>query len=241
MNPDNLETALELVKSYSKALSGNTSWSELIVAPPSILVGFLKDYWHEDIAVAVQDISNSTSGAFTGQISAKLASNLGISHAIIGHSESRKELVYVDKDINKKVGQCLTNSIVPILCVGYESKPDENSAYLAQLVGQIQEGLAEVSWSDKELILPIIAWEPTWAIGSGKAASLEQINQTHIFIKQALTQIAGEMAENIPILYGGSVNSSNLGELYNSDHIDGFLVGGASLKPLEAEKIIKFA
>ena len=239
MNPDSLEKAQELITIYEKCLASNGSWSKLIVVPPTILITDLKNTSKTQISFGVQDISDQEVGAWTGQTSGKLVANLGAEYAVIGHSESRQFLGYSNETINNKVRQCLVNNITPILCIGYEYQPSSNiQANLVELEEQLRIGLQGVDWNNTNL--PIIAWEPVWAVGSGKAASLDQINQTHLFIKQTLAQIAGEKAQSVAILYGGSVNPGNVGELYQSELIDGFLVGGASLKHLEAKEIIQF-
>lgn len=188
--------------------------------------------------VAAQNCSDKESGAFTGEVSAPMLKSLNIQYCLIGHSE-RRELYGEDEALlASKVDICLANQITPIFCCGEALEVRElgNQANFVQ--EQIAESLFHLSAEQVSGI--VIAYEPVWAIGTGKTATTEQAQEMHAFIRSVLSDKWGaEIATGIPILYGGSVKGGNAAELFSNEDVDGGLVGGASLSATEFVQIIK--
>ncbi len=229
MNPnsvDEVNKIIEVIEAESVAVGR----SELIILPPSIYINLLQQKQSNIFAsLGVQDISNATSGAYTGQLSAEMISNLGLEYALIGHSETRKYQQYTSQDIANKLTQVLTHNLTPILCVGYEADTKANEIN----IDLIKQELYDIISPNKDLLVDkhiLIAYEPIWAIGSGVIPSLDNIEMVSIFIKKTFQDILPtESSTMIKILYGGSVNKDNIDELKNINSISGFLIGGASL------------
>lgn len=189
------------------------------------------------IEVAAQNCHHKESGAFTGEVSAEMLRSLNIPYCIVGHSE-RREYFNEDAEIlATKVGLCLKNGITPIFCCGEALEVRELGNQNHFIQQQLAESLFNLSAQDASKL--IIAYEPVWAIGTGKTASTEQAQEMHAFIRSVLTDRWGaEVAEVIPILYGGSVKGGNAAELFGNKDVDGGLVGGASLSGTEFVEII---
>jgi triosephosphate isomerase len=166
-------------------------------------------------------------GAFTGEIAPGMLKDIGCTYVIIGHSERRKYFHDRDEDVNLKVKKALVIGLKPLLCVG-ETDEERVKGITKSIVGrQVKQGLSGVEKIDNV----VIAYEPVWAIGTGKVATSAQAQEVHQFIRGILKEIYGNAANSIRILYGGSVTKDNIGELIGMEDIDGALVGGASLKP----------
>ncbi|MBL7574397.1 triosephosphate isomerase [Peptoniphilus asaccharolyticus DSM 20463] len=211
---------------------------DVLVIPPftSIPKAYevLKD---THIMLGAQNISEQSEGAYTGEISAEMLTDLNVTHVLIGHSERRTYQKESDELLNKKIRRALEANIVPVLCVG-ESKAerDENRAFDV-VKGQIVNGLKDIENSGEI----IIAYEPTWAIGTGDVCSPEDAQEMAKFIRTTVEELyAKEIAEKTRILYGGSVKPNNVTELMGREDIDGALVGGASLKADDFEKLVNF-
>lgn len=186
-----------------------------------------------------QDLSPEASGAFTGDISGGMLAKLGCTYVVIGHSERRSIHKESDELVNKKIKAALANELTPIFCVGEELSIREAGTHVAHVVAQVKAGLA--GFHKPELKKIVIAYEPVWAIGTGKTATPEDAQEVCAAIRNTMSAIGSdEIAENCRILYGGSVKSSNVVEIMKQPDVDGALVGGASLDPEEFAKIAKF-
>jgi len=186
-----------------------------------------------------QDISPETGGAFTGDISGSMLAKLGCTFVVIGHSERRAVHHEDDALINRKIKVALANELTPIFCVGEELSVRETGAHVSHVVRQIRAGLESFHKPDLKKI--VIAYEPVWAIGTGKTATPEDAEEVCAAIREEIESIgSAEIAANMRILYGGSVKSSNIVEIMKKENVDGALIGGASLDPEELAKITKF-
>ena len=178
-------------------------------------------------------------GAYTGEVSAPMLKSIGVEYVIIGHSERRQYFAETDETVNKKIKSALAHGLKPIVCVGETLEQREAGETEKVVTNQIAKAFEGIEASDLEKI--IVAYEPIWAIGTGKTATKEDANATIMQIRKKLAEIYGQNeAEGVIIQYGGSVKSSNAKELFEMSDIDGGLVGGASLKAEEFSKIVKF-
>jgi triosephosphate isomerase (TIM) len=230
MNNDVKETQNLLSKLLS-GISMDDLNCDLIVCPPftSIFEAYtlLKD---TKIKIGAQNMHFESSGAFTGEISASMLKSIGCEYVILGHSERRTIFGETDEHINRKIKKANESGLKPIFCVGELLEEREAGITEKIIERQIIAGLMNVS--PEEMSKVIIAYEPVWAIGTGKTASPEQAQEVHKFIRNLIKGKYGDsISEKIIIQYGGSVNSSNAKELLFQKDIDGALVGGASLKP----------
>jgi triosephosphate isomerase len=189
------------------------------------------------VILAAQNISESSSGAFTSQISCSMLKEFNINTSLIGHSEVRQYLNDTDDKINKKVLLALQEHMTPILCVGETIDEFNANKTLEVITNQLNTDLKDVIQSDAPNIL--IAYEPIWAIGTGKTATIDIVEKTCTSIRDILTAKFAEHAKEISILYGGSVNEKNAKEILSTKNVDGVLVGGASLEPNKFFDIIK--
>ena len=186
-----------------------------------------------------QDLSPESSGAFTGDISGSMLKKLGCTYVVIGHSERRGIHNETDSLINRKIKAALANELTPIFCVGEELPVRESGMHVSHVVRQVRAGLE--GFTKPELKKIAIAYEPVWAIGTGKTATPEDAQEVCAAIREEIENIGSvEIAANMRILYGGSVKSSNIVEIMKKDDVDGALIGGASLDPEELAKIVKF-
>lgn len=192
------------------------------------------------IAIGAQTVSEISGGAFTGDISAHMLAKLGCTYVIIGHSERRKYHPEDDANIVDKVRAVLAAGMKPILCVGESMTERDQGIELDYAVGQVADVTRDLS--DKEAVNLLVAYEPLWAIGSGKGATPQVAQDSAAAIRAHFVKTYGqETADRVRILYGGSVNASNAMALLQGPDVDGFLVGGASLKPAEFAKIARIA
>ena len=202
--------------------------AQIAIAPPYI---YIRDLHHflqnSEIVIGSQNVSKYESGAYTGETSAQMLKEAGSSFCIIGHSERREMFTENDASCHIKVKRTLSSNLMPVLCVGENSKQREAGITKDVLNRQLHETLVGQELGDNDLC---VAYEPVWAIGTGQAATPETAQEVHAYIREELQSILGEEAANkVRILYGGSVNKANAGELLAMKDIDGLLVGGASL------------
>lgn len=202
----------------------------------SILSRQLED---TQIKLGAQNMHNEAQGAFTGEISPLMLVEIGVEYVIIGHSERRQYFNETDESVNLKIKAAIENGLKPIICVGETLEQRELGTAKELVKLQVEKALTGLN--SENLMNIIMAYEPIWAIGTGKTASSDDANEFCGLIRDTIADIFGsEIANNVHILYGGSVNPKNANELFNMEHIDGGLVGGASLKPEEFAKIINY-
>ena len=192
------------------------------------------------VRVGAQNMHWETSGAYTGEISAEMLKCINVEYVIIGHSERRQYFAETDETVNKKVIKAVQTGLIPIVCVGETLEQRENGETNEIITAQTRKALEGIE--KEKLNSIIIAYEPIWAIGTGKTATANDANNSIKEIRKEIEKIYGkDIADGVIILYGGSVNKDNCKELFNTSDIDGALVGGASLKVSEFEEIIKSA
>ena len=238
MNNDLKETQ-NLLSKLSSGLSMDNLNCDVIVCPPftSLFEAYslLKD---TKIKIGAQNMYFESSGAFTGEISANMLIGIGCEYVILGHSERRSIFGETDELINKKIKKAIESGLKPIFCVGELLEEREGGITEKIIEKQIKSGLNGIS--SEEMSKLIIAYEPVWAIGTGKTASPAQAQEVHQFIRSLIDEKYGaSISNNIIIQYGGSVNANNASELLFQKDIDGALVGGASLKADSFIGIIK--
>jgi len=215
---------------------------DVVIIPPFTDIRSIQTLIDGDrlrLKYGAQDLSPDASGAFTGDISGSMLAKLGCSYVVIGHSERRAIHHETDALINRKIKAALTHEITPIFCVGEELAIREAGTHVSHVIRQIRAGLE--GFTKPELKKIVIAYEPVWAIGTGKTATPEDAQEVCAAIREEVENIASpEIAANMRILYGGSVKSSNVVEIMKKADVDGALIGGASLDPEEMTKIVKF-
>ncbi len=192
-----------------------------------------------NIKIGAQNMHFAETGAYTGEVSGKMLKSIGVEYVIIGHSERRQYYNETDDSVNKKIKAAFENELKPIVCVGETLEEREAGKTEERITSQTR--LALDGLSKDQVKNTIIAYEPIWAIGTGKTATSEDANNSIKAIRAEIRKIYGEeVAEEVIIQYGGSVKSSNAKELFSTSDIDGGLVGGASLKPEEFSKIVNY-
>lgn len=202
---------------------------EAIIGLPSIFASQIKSQFpSSNIKLSLQNVSEKNNGAFTGEISASMIQSLEIPYCIVGHSERRSYYYETDEQIYQKIKQCLSHQIRPVFCIGETLEERETEKTFEVIKKQLALGLSDLIPEDIQKIY--IAYEPVWAIGTGKTASTEQAQEVHFFIFEYLQEKYGvEVASQIPLLYGGSCNTTNAEALFSQPNIWGGLIGGASL------------
>ncbi|MBI5569902.1 MAG: triose-phosphate isomerase [Desulfomonile tiedjei] len=219
-----------LIRELIEGLGAGIPACEIIVAPPftSIAAG-VATAANSPILVAAQNLHWEASGAFTGEVSAAMVEDAGCTHVIVGHSERRQYFGDTDETVNLKVAAGMRAGLIPIFCLGETLEEREANRIFEVVKRQLVRGLQGIDLSEPDRM--VVAYEPVWAIGTGRTATPEQAQEIHGFLRSELTGIGSAgFANRVRILYGGSVKPSNTRELLNCPDIDGALVGGASLK-----------
>jgi triosephosphate isomerase (TIM) len=218
----------------------DVSGREILVCPPALFIYPLSHALADSsVLVGAQNVFWEDQGAFTGEMSAPMIKSTGAHFAIIGHSERRQYFSETDETVNKRLKACLKAGITPIVCVGETLAEREAGKTLDVIRNQMTKGLTNISKTHAEQL--VIAYEPVWAIGTGKTATPEIAQEVHGFIRSQLNDLFGpEIAGAIRILYGGSVKPDNIDVLMAQADIDGALVGGASLEVASFERIIRY-
>lgn len=230
--------ALELIKRL-KGMVSEVKGREIIVAPPFTALGSVsRALVGSNMTMAAQDFYWEEKGAFTGEISAEMLLDAGCDYVIVGHSERRQLFGEEAEAVNKKVKAAIEAGLIPIMCVGETLSEREAEETFSVIGRQLTTGLKDVNITEPEDL--VIAYEPVWAIGTGRTATPGQAQEIHEYIRGLLKKISGDAADGIRILYGGSVKPENIDELMIESDIDGALVGGASLKADSFARIVKF-
>ncbi len=227
------------IKDLASALAEIKPDCEVIVAPPfTSLDVAVTEAKGTDIIVAGQNLHWEEKGAFTGEIGAPMLKEIGCSHVIIGHSERRQYFGETDETVNLKIKAAMKHDLIPIFCLGESLNERESGKTFEVLKKQLVGGIGELRPPQPKHF--VIAYEPVWAIGTGRTATPEQAQEVHAFLRKELTALLGkDFADSVRILYGGSIKPDNTRTLMNCEDIDGGLVGGASLKVHDFLGIIK--
>ncbi len=230
--------AIEYIQSFESMVK--SAEAEVILCVPyTDLFYCLLNVQGTNIKIGAQNMHFEENGAYTGEISGKMLKSIGVEYVIIGHSERREYFAETDQTVNKKIKSAFANGLKPIVCVGENLEQRETG--IAEEIITKQTELALEGLTNEQVKNTIIAYEPIWAIGTGKTATADDANNSIKWIRNKIAEIYGEeVAKEVIIQYGGSVKSSNAKELFTTSDIDGGLVGGASLKPEEFSKIVNY-
>ena len=227
---------IEFIEKF-EPLVKDTENEVILCVPYTDLFYALLSAQNTNIKIGAQNMHFAESGAYTGEVSGKMLKAIGVEYVIIGHSERRQYFNETDETVNKKIKTAFENELKPIVCVG-ETLEEREKGITSQIITS-QTRLALDGLTDEQVKNTIIAYEPIWAIGTGKTATSEDANDSIKEIRKEIEKIYGkEVADCVIIQYGGSVKSTNAKELFTTSDIDGGLVGGASLKPEEFAKIV---
>jgi len=228
MNKTAAETA-ELASALKASLAQFAGKCEIAVCPTftslATAVEILKG---SNVKVGAQNIHWADNGAYTGEISGAMLKEIGVEYVIIGHSERRQYFGETDETVNQRIKAALKYGLKPIVCIGETLAERESGVTNTVLEKQIRGAFADISAADMDAIT--VAYEPVWAIGTGKTATPEVAQETHAFIRSVLTALYGDKAQDIVVQYGGSMKPENSGALVSKQDIDGGLIGGAALK-----------
>lgn len=225
----NLQEGVELAKELNEALKGKTVNCDVVIGTPFIhLASVAAAVDASKIGVAAQNCADKESGAYTGEVSASMVASTGAKYVILGHSERRAYYGETAGILKEKVALALANELTPIFCIGEVLEEREAEKHFDVVKSQIEASLFDLPAEEFGKI--VLAYEPVWAIGTGKTATADQAQEMHAFIRATLAEKYGqEVADNTSILYGGSANAGNAKELFSNPDVDGGLIGGASL------------
>ena len=224
-----LQEGLALAKELDAALKGKKVNCDVIIGAPFIHLASIVDAIDTNVvSVAAENCADKASGAYTGEVSAQMVASTGAKYVILGHSERRAYYHETPEILKEKVLLALENGLTPIFCIGEVLEERESGKHFEVVKEQVEQSLFNLSKEDFAKI--VLAYEPVWAIGTGKTATADQAQEMHAFIRKTLAEKYGkEIADNTSILYGGSANASNAKELFSNPDVDGGLIGGASL------------
>lgn len=233
--PEAVETTDRLVKLLSTTID-----VDVMIAPPFTALALVSDMLKKTpISLGAQNLFWEAEGAYTGEISASMLVSAGCRYVIVGHSERRQYFGETDETVNKKIKAAVKNDLIPVMCIGESETERESKETFSVLDRQVQKGLKGFSADEMETL--VIAYEPIWAIGTGKTATADQAQEIHLFLRAMLGKKFGnKLAKALRILYGGSVKPDNITDLMTMPDIDGALIGGASLEPETFSKIVQF-
>ena len=214
--------------------------TEIMIAPTFLSLPLVaKALQGSGIATGAQNLFHEDEGAYTGEVSGPMIKDTGAEYVIIGHSERRQYFMETDETVHKKIGSAIRSGLTPIMCIGEsETQRDEKKTF-SVLDKQVSNGVKDFRPDEIESL--VIAYEPVWAIGTGKTATIDQVEEVHGYVRSLMTKLFGnELASNTRILYGGSVKPDNIKDLMELENVDGALVGGASLDPDQFIKIVNY-
>ncbi|MBN1385088.1 MAG: triose-phosphate isomerase [Elusimicrobia bacterium] len=213
---------------------------EIVICPTYISIFAVKEVIkNSNVKLGAQNMYFEKSGAFTGEVSAFMLKNAGCDYVIIGHSERRQYFGETDEGINKKLHVANKEGLIPIVCIGETLTQREKNETFSVIEKQIKTGIAGLDAEQAKKL--VVAYEPVWAIGTGKTATPQQAEEVHAFIRKLYSEIYGkDAAECVRILYGGSVKPNNISEIMKQPNIDGGLIGGASLKADDFIKLVRY-
>ncbi|MFH0875213.1 MAG: triose-phosphate isomerase [archaeon] len=232
----NESEALDFVKKFKPLVSDAKNVEIIINAPYTLLSTLKHSLLNSNISLGAENMHFEDKGAFTGEISATMLKDY-VKYVIIGHSERRQYFNESNEIINKKIKKALEHGLKVIFCLGETLEQREKGVTNEVVSIQLKEGLAGIH----DMANIVVAYEPVWAIGTGKTATPEQAQEVHAFLRQQLSNLFGsDVAEEVRILYGGSVKPDNVAKLMSQNDIDGGLVGGAALEPESFAKLVKF-
>lgn len=232
--------AEDLSRALLERVPDLTAYTDVVLVPPYTVLDVVRGIIEgSHVALGAQNVFWEERGAFTGEISPGMLKDAGCEWVIVGHSERRHVLCETDDMVNKKVKASLDSGLNVIMCVGETLDERESGKYIKRVADQVQLGLKDVELKSPHKL--VVAYEPVWAIGTGKHATPDEANDVQGTIREITGNIYGDLAEDIRVVYGGSVTEENIKELIGEEHIDGALVGGASLKADSLAEIIKIA
>ncbi|MDE6311901.1 MAG: triose-phosphate isomerase [Muribaculaceae bacterium] len=225
-----LQEGIALAEEVNEALAGRKANCDVVICVPfTHLASIAAKINQEKLGLGAENCADHEKGAYTGEVSAPMVASTGATYVILGHSERRQYYGETAETLRAKVALALENKLTPIFCIGEVLEERENNKHFDVVKAQIEEGLFNLSAEDFGKI--ILAYEPVWAIGTGKTATADQAEEIHAFIRKTVAEKYGqEVADNTSILYGGSCKPSNAKELFAKPDVDGGLIGGAALK-----------
>ena len=234
----NLQEGIQLAKEVNEVLANETPNCDVVICTPFMHLASVTPLVDASkIGVGAEDCADKESGAYTGEVSASMIASTGAKYVILGHSERRAYYHETSATLKDKVKLAIANGLTPIFCVGEVLEEREAEKQNTVVKSQLSEALFDLSAEDFSKI--IVAYEPVWAIGTGKTASSDQAQEMHAFIRSVISEKYGkEVADNTSILYGGSCKASNAKELFANPDVDGGLIGGASLKAEDFKGVI---
>lgn len=233
------ELADDLVNDIAEKLDSVELNADVVICPPFPYLELTSDLAQEsNFFAGAQNVASFDNGAYTGEVSSEMLASMNVDYCIVGHSERRKYFNETNQEIATKITKLLKDDIKPIFCLGEVLEEREAVKHFEVVQKQLEESLFNLT--SQEILNVVIAYEPVWAIGTGKTATSLQAQEMHAFIRSLLDKKYGnEVAEEISILYGGSCNAKNAKELFANKDVDGGLIGGASLKAEDFLAIIK--
>ena len=224
-----LQEGVALAKEVNEALKTVTAKCDVVICVPFTHLASVKNVIDDNLGLGAENCADHKSGAYTGEISASMVASTGANYVILGHSERRQYYGETSETLKEKVALAFENNLTPIFCIGEVLEERENGTYFDVVKSQIEDALFHLSAEDFGKI--VLAYEPVWAIGTGKTASDDQAEEMHAFIRNTIAAKYGqEVAENTSILYGGSCKPSNAQALFAKPNVDGGLIGGAALQ-----------
>lgn len=224
-----LAEAEQFIDEVNKNIKANENVEAIVCAPFVHLTSLVEKTKDSSVKIAAQNMHFEEDGAFTGEVSPVMLNDIGVTHVVLGHSERREYFNEVDETVNKKAHAAFKNGLIPIVCVGESLEQREANETMDHVETQVKEALKGLTAG--QVMETIIAYEPIWAIGTGKTATSDQANEVCTHIRKVVAEIIdAEVAEKVVIQYGGSVKPDNIKDLLSKSDIDGALVGGASLE-----------